>query len=65
LGKLRKQKLEVPNIAENHMEYCKGSGFKIELLRYDNAGEHQARPIDACKKIEETLVSKLGWKLYQ
>ena len=42
-----KRKSEVPNIAEKHTEYCKGLGLKIEFLRCDNGGEHQAKLIAA------------------
>jgi hypothetical protein len=45
-----KRKSEVSNIAEKHMEYCKGLGLKIEFLRCDNAGEHQAKLKAACNR---------------
>ncbi len=39
-----------PATLPKHMEYCKGSGFKIEFLRCDNAGEHQAKLKDTCNR---------------
>jgi hypothetical protein len=42
------RKSEVPNIAEKHIEYCKGLKPQIEFLRGNNAGEHQAKLKAAC-----------------
>ena len=45
-----KKKTEVPQCLENVLTWSQCKGYKVQFLRCDNAGEHQARLIDVCPR---------------